>query len=130
MAAESAEPGRPLTTAEIEQLVVQMAQENRGLGIPADSGRVIQSGTQTCSQHDCRYFGKARHGTAIKTLPFGSKVAVCPNRDALIGPVAVNVPADCAGTFELWPANKSNARTTPVFTPRPFNFRLQTRHIK
>ena len=33
--------GRPLTTAEIEQLVIQMAEENRELGISPDSRRLI-----------------------------------------------------------------------------------------
>jgi putative transposase len=45
-------PGHPRTPADIEQLVVQMAEENRDWGLSPDSGRIVKSGTQACSQHD------------------------------------------------------------------------------
>src|SRR5262245_46212405 len=41
---------------------------------------------------------------AIKTLPFVSKVAVCPSLSVVIFPVAVNLPMDWAFTTHVWPA--------------------------
>jgi hypothetical protein len=38
----------------------------------------------------------SRYPLAIRTLPPGGKVAVCPPRGVVISPVAVNVPGDCA----------------------------------
>ena len=42
-------PGRPRTAAEIEQLVVQMAEDESRLGVSADSGRLVESGAYTRS---------------------------------------------------------------------------------
>ena len=36
-------PGRPLTSIELSSLVVRMAEENHGLGLPPNSGRTVES---------------------------------------------------------------------------------------
>src|SRR6516165_3695904 len=42
--------GRPRIAGEIEALVVRMAEENAGLGLPANRGCIVQSGPRACSQ--------------------------------------------------------------------------------
>ena len=62
-------PGRPRTPDEIEQLVVQMAEENRGLGSSPDSGRIVESGADAGPQHNLRHSGTTRHRTGTGTQP-------------------------------------------------------------
>jgi hypothetical protein len=60
-------PGRPRTAAEIEALVVRMAQENRDWGLWSDRRRSLESRTQTGTQHDCRDIETARDRTRVRT---------------------------------------------------------------
>ena len=60
---------------------------------------------------------------AIKTLPFVSKVAVCPALCVVMLPVAVKMPGDCAISMEPLPAtfNKTE-RTQMAFICHVANF--------
>jgi hypothetical protein len=48
----------------------------------------------------------------MRTVPFGSKVAVCCDRAVIMLPVATNAPADCAVTLEARPPSVSASSTT------------------
>jgi len=54
----------------------------------------------------------SRTPPVIKTLPFGSRVAECPDRATVMLPVALNVPENCAITLEGWRAVPHRNRKT------------------
>ena len=80
-------PGRPRTAAEIEQVVVRMAEQNRDWGYRRIQG--VKCGTQTCSEHDRRHSGAARHRAGTRA---SSQKDLEGISDATLG-------IDCGGRF-------------------------------
>ena len=62
-------PGRPQTAAEVQALVVRMAEENRDWGHRPIQGALSQSRPRAGTQHDCEYPETARYRTSARAKP-------------------------------------------------------------
>lgn len=85
--------------------------ETAGRG-PGSGGRVVELGS---AQHTCRHRRpKNAQPPAIKTLPFGNSVAVCPARPWTKSPVVLHVPV--VGSYSCAPRGVVVVVPTPPTT--------------